>query len=84
MGQSGQAKKLTRVRRVTGKISRVSRVKGATSRVGSGQEGLQKTTGRVGLGQKSLFSNGSRGAGRPGSAVDPQHPYNRGSEMLIL
>ena len=57
----------------TGRVGS-GQVQNFTGRVGPGQRGLIMVTGRVGSGQKSLFSNGSRVTGRPGSAVDPQHP----------
>ena len=50
----------------TGRVGS-GQVQNFAGRVGSGQGGFKKATGRVGSGQNSLFSNGSRVAGRPGS-----------------
>ena len=58
----------------TGRVGS-GQVQNFSGRVGSGQKGLKIATGRVGSGQKSLFSTGHGSTGRPGSALDPQHPY---------
>ena len=79
------AKKLSRVRRVkpkndTGQTGHRKNLPGqpgqgcyGSGRVGSGRSQKDHGSGRAG--SKIPTKYGSRVAGRPGSAVDPQHPY---------